>query len=303
MTIAESVKVCGILLVDKPEGMTSAHVVAVARRSFGRMKVGHLGTLDPFASGLLPLCVGEGTKLAPYINEADKRYRGVIRLGLATDTLDRTGQPVAETDVREFTDGELDSVARSLLGEIGQVPPMFSAIKKAGVPMYRLAREGITQELEPRRVTVHELRLARIDPVRLSIAVHCSKGTYVRSLARDIGTALGTVAMLESLVRTAFGDFTLDRAVSLEAVKQEGLAALRHPHWLAGAEALAHLPTTIVADGPAVRSLRAGQQRALGVFALPTAPSAKARVLDDAGRLVAVLRAEVGHWRIDRVFG
>lgn len=302
MTIVESVKVCGILLVDKPEGMTSAHVVAVVRRSLGRIKVGHLGTLDPFASGLLPLCVGEGTKLAPYINEADKRYRGVIRLGLTTDTLDRTGKPVAESEVRDFSDDDLDGVIRGLLGEIRQVPPMFSAIKKGGVPMYRLAREGITEELEPRRVTVHDLRLARMDPVRLSIEVHCSKGTYVRSLARDIGAALGTVAMLESLVRTAFGDFSLERAASLDTVKREGLAALTPPCWLAGAEALAHLPT-IVADGAAVRSLRAGQQRILGVFAPPTAPSAKARVLDDAGALVAVLRAEDRRWRIDRVFG
>ena len=114
MTIVESVKVCGILLVDKPEGMTSAHVVAVVRRSLGRIKVGHLGTLDPFASGLLPLCVGEGTKLAPYINEADKRYRGVIRLGLTTDTLDRTGKPVAESEVRDFSDDDLDGVIRGL---------------------------------------------------------------------------------------------------------------------------------------------------------------------------------------------
>jgi len=302
MTIDESVKICGILLVDKPEGMTSAQVVAVVRRSLGRMKVGHLGTLDPFASGLLPLCVGEGTKLAPYINEADKRYRGVIRLGLATDTLDSTGQPVAETAVGDFTDAALEGVARGLLGEIRQVPPMFSAIKKGGVPMYRLAREGITQELEPRRVTVHQLRLTRIDPLRISIEVHCSKGTYVRSLARDIGAALGTAGILESLVRTAFGDFLLERAASLDTVKREGVAALRPYHWVAGAEALAHLPT-IFADSPAVRSLRAGQQRALGIFAPPTAPSAKARVLDDNGRLVAVLRSEEGRWRIDRVFG
>lgn len=303
MATAERASACGILLVDKPEGMSSAQVVAVVKRALGGMKVGHLGTLDPFASGLLPLCVGEGTKLAPYINEADKRYRGVIRLGVTTDTLDRTGQTVAEAPVPDVSDADLDRVARGLLGEIQQIPPMFSAIKKDGVPMYRLAREGIAQELEARRVTIHELRLTRIDAHRLGIDVHCSKGTYVRSLARDVGAALGTVGCLESLVRTAFGDFRLARAVALEAVKTERNAALQPPAWVVGAEALAHLVTTIAADAAAVSALRAGQQRILAMFPPPAEPSAGvARVLDAERRLVAVLRAESGRWRIDRVF-
>lgn len=303
MATPERASACGILLVDKPEGMSSAHVVAVVKRALGGMKVGHLGTLDPFASGLLPLCVGEGTKLAPYINEADKRYRGVIRLGVTTDTLDRTGQTVAEAPVPDITDSDLDRTIRGLLGEIRQVPPMFSAIKKDGVPMYRLAREGIAQELEPRRVTIHELRLTRIDRHRLAIDVHCSKGTYVRSLARDIGAALATVGSLESLVRTAFGDFRLERAVALETVKTERDAALQPPAWVVGAEALCHLATTIAADTATVSALRAGQQRVLAMFPPPAEPAAGvARVLDADQRLVAVLRVESGRWRIDRVF-
>lgn len=303
MATAERASVCGILLVDKPEGVSSAHVVAVVKRSLGGLKVGHLGTLDPFASGLLPLCVGEGTKLAPYINEADKRYRGEIRLGVATDTLDRTGQTVTEAPVPSFTEVDLERIAGDLLGEIAQIPPMFSAIKKGGVPMYRLAREGLAQELDARRVTIHELRLTRIDPHRLGIDVRCSKGTYVRSLARDIGVALGTVGSLESLVRTAFGDFPLERAVAMETVKAEGASALRPPAWVVGAEALGHLGTTLAADAAAVGALRAGQQRVLATFPPPAEPAAGvARVLDADRRLVAVLRAESGRWRIDRVF-
>jgi tRNA pseudouridine55 synthase len=301
MTRADSGGLCGILLVDKPEGMSSAQVVAVVKHALGRIKVGHLGTLDPFASGLLPLCVGEGTKLAPYVNEADKRYRGIIRLGVATDTWDRTGQIVAEAAIPVFTQADLDQIAHGLLGVIQQVPPMFSAIKKAGVPMYRLARDGVAEELEPRAVTIHELRLRSVDHERVAIDVHCSKGTYVRSLARDIGRALGTVALLESLVRTEFGRFSSDGSVSLETVRTLGRAALHPPAWVVGADALADLQA-VVADAAAVRALRAGQQRILASFPPPPEPGSVARVLDPDHRLVAVLCEKSGLWRIDRVF-
>lgn len=301
MTTNDSRPPCGILLVDKPEGMSSAQVVAVAKRALGGVKVGHLGTLDPFASGLLPLCVGEGTKLAPYINEADKQYRGIVRLGVATDTLDRTGEVVSEATIPEISEADCDRVAGGLLGQIKQVPPMFSAIKKAGVPMYRLARQGIAQQLEPRDVVIHSLSLTRVDRERLAIEVHCSKGTYVRALARDVGAALGTVALLETLVRTAFGDFPLAQASALEALRQRGLEALAPPAWIAGAEAVKHLQT-LTADAPAVRALRAGQQRVLATFAPPGTAMAVARVLDPERRLVAVLCEKGGDWRLDRVF-
>jgi tRNA pseudouridine55 synthase len=302
MTTAEPGRLCGILLVDKPEGMSSAHVVAVGKRALGGVKVGHLGTLDPFASGLLPLCVGEGTKLAPYINEADKRYRGVIRLGAATDTLDQTGQVVAEAPLPDVTDEKLARVVAGFRGEIQQIPPMFSAIKKGGVPMYRLARDGVATELEPRPIVIHSLQLTPIDGARLGLEVHCSKGTYIRSLARDIGAALGTVALLESLVRTAFGGFRLEAALALETLRQRGLAALEPPWWIPGAEAVAHLQT-VIADVTEARALRTGQQWVLASFPPPTDADAVARVLDADRRLVAVLAGKAGLWRIDRVFG
>jgi len=302
MTTADQRGVCGILLVDKPEGLSSAQAVAVVKRALDGVKVGHLGTLDPFASGLLPLCVGEGTKLAPYINQSDKRYHGVIRLGVATDTLDRTGRKIAEAPVPAFSNADLDQVAESMLGSIQQVPPMFSAIKKAGVPMYRLARDGIAQELEPRSVMIHELRLTQIGPDRVGIDVHCSKGTYVRALARDIAAKLSTVGLLDSLVRTEFGGFSLQAAVVLDTVRTRGRDVLSPPAWIVGAEALASVPALVVADHAAVRALRAGQQRILAAFPRPSAPGAVARVLDADRHLVAVLCEKSGLWRIDRVF-
>jgi tRNA pseudouridine55 synthase len=301
MTTADSRGLCGVLLVDKPEGLTSAQVVAVAKRALDGIKVGHLGTLDPFASGLLPLCVGEGTKLARYINQADKRYSGVIRLGLTTDTLDRTGQAVAEAPVPNFADADLDRITGTMVGEIEQVPPMFSAIKKDGVPMYRRARDGVIEELEPRIVMLYELRLHRIDPDHLGIDVHCSKGTYVRALARDIAAALSTVGLLESLVRIEFGGFSLSQAVNLATVRERGRGVLGLPAWVSGADVLANL-RAILADPAAVRALRAGQQRILATFPPPAEPGSMARVLDTDRHLVAVLCEKSGLWRIDRVF-
>ena len=291
----------GILLLDKPEGLTSARVVAVAKRVLGGPKIGHLGTLDPFASGLLPLCVGEGTKLAPYLNEADKRYIGVLRLGVVTDTLDRTGQVIAEGPAPDVTPLALDELAREMVGDILQVPPAYSAIKRDGVPMYRLAREGRAPELDARPVRIHSLTLSPKAAGRVELEVHCSKGTYVRAIARDVGERLGCGATLESLVRTAFGRFSLRSALTLDALEEQGVVALRPPAFLEAADAVSHLPA-LAADEEIVRALRAGQQRALGTFGAPAAEAAAARVLDSRGRLIAILAAGDGRWSIGRVF-
>jgi tRNA pseudouridine55 synthase len=293
----------GLLLVDKPEGISSAQAVAVAKRSLGGVKVGHLGTLDPFASGLLPLCIGEGTKLAPYLNEADKAYRGLLRLGISTDTLDPTGRVVEEAPVPELDGGALESLAGELIGEILQVPPVYSAIKRDGVPMYRLAREGRAPEMEPRRVTIYSLILELQAPDRVALDVHCSKGTYVRALARDVGARLGCGAILEKLVRTAFGRFELAEAVTLDTLRRDGVGVAQTSAFVGVAEAVRHLPA-LRANDTVARALRAGQQRALGELGVPEdAAGDAARVLDSAGRLVAILTAERGQWSIGRVFG
>lgn len=303
MTTNEGRLLCGILLLTKPEGISSARAVAVAKRAFGGVKVGHLGTLDPFASGLLPLAVGEGTKLAPYLADADKRYRGVVRLGVTSDTLDRTGQILEERAVPGFDETALRSVESQFLGASLQVPPLFSAIKKSGVPMYRRARRGeAPEELDPRPVTIHTLELARLDETRVLLDVHCSKGTYVRSLARDIGARLGTVALLESLVRTAFGPFSLEQGLDLAVLETGSRPPLEGGAWIPGVDAIGHL-RCFVADEQSARGLRAGQQRALAAFAPPAEAETHARVVDPGGRLVAVLaRTPAGSWAIDRVF-
>jgi tRNA pseudouridine55 synthase len=294
----------GILLVDKPEGLSSAQAVAVAKRSLGGVKVGHLGTLDPFASGLLPLCIGEGTKLAPYLNEADKGYRGLLRLGISTDTLDPTGRVVAEAPVPALDQRALEMLAGELVGEILQVPPVYSAIKRDGVPMYRLAREGRAPEMEPRRVTIYSLTLELKAPDRVALEVRCSKGTYVRAIARDLGARLGCGAILEKLVRTAFGRFGLPEAVTLDTLRREGAGVRGTPAFLDVAEAVRHLPS-LRADAAVAKALRAGQQRVLGELGAPEDASDAARVLDPAGRLVAILTADRGRgqWNIGRVFG
>lgn len=299
----------GILLLDKPTGISSARAVAIVKRVLGgpnvsrkaAPKVGHLGTLDPFASGLLPLCVGEGTKLAPYIADADKSYSGVVRLGVCTDTLDGTGTVLTTTAAPEPDTLDLDALAAAFTGPQAQVPPAFSAIKKQGVPMYKLAREGKAPELDARDVIVHSMSLRAAADGRLELEADCSKGTYVRALARDIGERIGCGAILEELVRTGFGRFRLDDAVALGEL--EGRPELAAGALIEPAKALAHLPA-IAIDAQAASSLRAGQQDVLAGLTDPAGSTDDdvARLLDERGALVAVVKRRQKCWRLDRVF-
>ena len=275
----------GIILIDKPEGPTSAGVVREIKRCVHPARVGHLGTLDPFATGLLPIMIGEGTKLAPFIQETPKVYEGVIVLGAETDTLDRTGMVVRTAEPPELAAALLVEVATRFTGEIEQVPPVFSAIKRDGVPLYKRARRG--EEVappEPRRVTIERLTLAAEDGTRIRFSATCSGGTYIRSLARDIGLALGTVAHLGELRRSRCGIFGIEQAHALAAVH----AALEHGQaatMLIGLrEALAHLPEAQV-DSAAEMRLANGDSRALDLIAPPNAAMFKVIA---GGRLIAV---------------
>jgi len=292
----------GILLVDKPTDMSSAHAVAIVKRRFGRIKVGHLGTLDPFAAGLLPLCLGEGTKLAPYLNVADKSYEGVVRLGLTTDTLDITGAVLATADPPDPEQLDLRALAASFVGRIEQVPPAYSAIKRQGVPMYKLARKGQAVTLDARPVTIYSLELRPAGPARLAITTACSKGTYVRSLARDIGEALGCGATLETLVRTSFGRFRLAEAVTLDQIGDRPERSQLGRAFVAPCDALAGLRRFEVRRALAA-ALRAGQQAGLLELGRPAGEGEKACVLEREGGLVAVLGEADGRWRLERVFG
>jgi tRNA pseudouridine55 synthase len=208
----------GLLIVDKPGGMTSHDVVAAARKRLRTREVGHTGTLDPMATGVLPLVVGEGTKLTPYLAADDKEYEGELELGVQTNTLDAEGEVTARAPWEHVTEAALREAFARLTGELQQVPPVYSALKRDGRRLHELARAGEQVEVAPRPVRVDRFDLTAFTPPRARFVVACSKGTYVRALARDAGTALGCGAMLTALRRTRAGRFTLADAVPLAAV-------------------------------------------------------------------------------------
>lgn len=207
----------GVLLLDKPGGMTSNRALQEVRKLFGRVKAGHTGTLDPIATGLLPLCLGEATKFAAGLLEADKTYEAVVRLGAATTTGDSEGEVVFRGDTQGCAE-RVPAILRDFTGEIEQLPPMYSALKHNGRALYSYARAGETIEREPRRVIIKELELIAASPAEISIRVSCSKGTYIRTLAQDIGERLGSGAHLTALRRTRIGALSVEHAVTLDAL-------------------------------------------------------------------------------------
>ena len=282
----------GILLIDKPAGITSAEVVRRVKQRVG-VKVGHLGTLDPFATGLLPLCLGEATKIAQFLNTADKRYEGVIQLGWSTDTGDPTGQTVSRAEPPDLSSVDLAAVARRFTGDLQQVPPMYSALKRDGVPLYRLARRGVEVERVPRPVRIERLVLEPLAGARLGFALACSKGTYVRVLAEEIGSALGSAAHLDVLRRTGFGSFDIAAAVALadwDAGAVSGLVALP--------ETLAHLPR-IPIDDRTVDAVRHG--KAWVLRALPPPSGDTAVLIGPDAAVVAVVTRDPTGWAYARV--
>lgn len=283
----------GILLVDKPAGTTSADVVRRLKRLLGGAKVGHLGTLDPFATGLLPLCVGEGSKIVPFLNQERKTYEGRIRLGRETDTLDATGATVREAAVPDGVASAAGEVARRFTGTIEQVPPMYSAVKQGGTPLHRLARRGIEVERRPRRVEVFRLALRPAGTDALDFEVECSKGTYVRVLAAAIAEALGTRGHLETLRRTGFGPFRIEEAVAPGSISPDDLPLLSLRDALPGV-----CEREVAAS--VERDLRAGRQSVLGSLGLPAESGAIAKIVH-GGRLVALVGLREGRWRILRV--
>jgi tRNA pseudouridine55 synthase len=210
----------GVLITNKPAGMTSHDVVAAVRRITGEKSVGHLGTLDPMATGVLPLVLGRFTRLAQFYNDADKRYEGTIRFGWATDTYDAEGAPIGPEQPVRFGMDDLRAAAKEFLGKIEQLPPPFSAKKVAGIPAYRLARKGQPVELKPKQVEIEELEIVSFDGRCAKFKSWVSSGTYLRSLAHDLGQRLGPGAHLAALERTAVREFTIEEAHSLDQVER-----------------------------------------------------------------------------------
>ena len=230
----------GVLLLNKPVGITSNAALQKAKWLLNAKKAGHTGTLDPFADGLLPLCFGEATKFSAYLLEADKHYRAVLQLGITTTTGDPEGEILATREVT-VSRADLSAVLPRFTGEIVQIPPMYSALKHQGRPLYEYARAGIEIERPPRRVTIRALELIECDPPCVVLDVQCSAGTYIRTLAQDIGAALSCGAHLTALRRTAAGGFSLDQAHALADLEVLD-AGQRHALLLPADCLVAHLP-------------------------------------------------------------
>lgn len=290
----------GILLVDKPEGMTSAAVVRMVKKGLGVEKVGHLGTLDPFASGLLPICLGEGTKIAQFLMSERKAYSGTIRLGIETDTYDGTGTVTRTDTVPVITAATLQGLIQRFSGEYWQTPPMYSALKHRGTPLYKLARRGVEVEREQRKVVIDDFALEAVEDSLLRFSLVCSKGTYVRTLAVDVGAALGCGAHLATLRRTGFGPFVLDNAVSLSRCTE--LFAQGSLPVLSLTAALQHYQA-VALTGEEVKLVRQGQQGVLRQVLPATAEEREpTQLLGPVGELVAMVQHRDGQWQFLRVF-
>jgi len=274
-----------LLIIDKPEGLTSHDVVERVRRSSGARKVGHAGTLDPSATGVLVVLVGRTTRLAHFLFGEEKEYRGSMLLGVRTDTDDREGRVVERADASFVRRADVEAVFARFVGTIQQIPPMVSAIKRNGTPLYVLARKGIVVDREPRKVVVKRLRLGRFEPPRAEFDIVCSSGTYVRTLAADVGAALGCGAHLASLARVRVGRFRIEDAVSLEEVeaRRADLGALG----CSMLEALAPAPV-LLATPDETRALSLGTAIVVGPERLPEELPNLVRVTPDGVLLLAV---------------
>ncbi|MFN7131216.1 MAG: tRNA pseudouridine(55) synthase TruB [Myxococcales bacterium] len=278
----------GVLVIDKPEGPTSFDVVRTVRRALKTSKVGHTGTLDPMATGVLPVCLGDATRIAQYLTEGDKTYEALVRLGAATDTQDRTGRIIAEGDPSRVTPGELEAALDRFRGEITQVPPMYSAVKIDGKRLYELARAGKEVERSARKVTIYEAKLLALELPAFRLRVHCSKGTFIRTLAHDLGELLGCHAHLGDLRRVGSGPFRIEQAVPLSAIEQLPEEQVR-ARLVGPRAALSALPE-LVLDARAAKRLVNGQRPgAAEVAGLSRVPEgAPLRIVDEAGTLIAI---------------
>lgn len=296
-------QISGILNIAKPAGMTSHDVVAAIRRASGERHVGHAGALDPMATGVLLICLGQATRVAEYLMASEKRYTAWMHLGVTTDTYDATGTVVSQASELSLSLADIARATRQFVGCIAQVPPMYSALKRQGQPLYYLARQGKEVEREPRIVQVYRFEIKDWFPPILVADIVCSKGTYVRSLAHDLGQALGCGAHLARLVRTASGVFQLDEAVELDVALQSfrqgrwrnflqplDVALQKYPAWKAEPETARRIGYGQAVDGPPW--LKKPEEGAL------------CRAYTPEGRLLALLQFDSARslWRPAKVF-
>ena len=276
----------GVIVVDKPEGWTSHDVVNKARRIAGTKKVGHLGTLDPIATGVLPLVIGRATRLAQFYTHSDKIYEGVVRFGWSTNTYDRAGEATSEQRPVAIDPEELERLLEPFRGEFLQVPPPVSAKKIEGRRAYELARKSVAVELEPVKVHVYELTVLEINGADVRLRAHCAGGTYLRSIAHDLGQTMGCGAHLQELRRTASGEFTIDQARTLPQLEKLAAEERLIDALVPSADLLPAVPAVFV-DEPVVVQIRNGRNFPASPFRSQPA-SRLVKAITRAGELVAI---------------
>ena len=307
----------GLIVINKPSGITSHTVVQRVKKILRVRKAGHTGTLDPFATGVLPICINEATKLSPFLLEEEKGYEGLFRLGIETDTQDITGRIISTKDSIDIKVSDIEKAFQKFRGSINQVPPMYSALKHKGTPLYLLARQGKEVERKPREVEIKELSVLNIELPWISFSVACSKGTYIRTLVNDIGKNLGCGACLEKLKRTRSGKFLLENSVNLETLKSTSLEKIEANWILSPTQALSSFPAVTV-DEEISQNIRQGKVITLGELrgkASPPIPlKGISKVLNAQNKLVAIVETsdpvcfgnnrnwEDPAWRLIRVF-
>lgn len=289
--------ISGVLVVDKPVGLTSHDVVQIIRRGTNIRRAGHTGTLDPRASGVLVILIGPAVRLSEYVSASDKRYQAVVRLGASTDTYDSDGRILTTSPVH-ITEEQFESTLKQFIGEIEQVPPPYSAVKVKGRKAYEMAREGEEVDLEPRKIQVYNLDLLEWAPPEAVIDVYCSSGTYVRSLAHDLGEKLGCGAHLVGLRRTKSGRFTLREAVPLRKLRETFETGTWYQLLIPAAEALSDWPVVELSHEQ-VEAVRHGH-RVPG----DSSQGKLARGISEAGELVALLEfdPDTNEWQPKKVF-
>jgi tRNA pseudouridine55 synthase len=294
--------ISGALVVDKPVGMTSHDVVQAIRNGTGLRRAGHTGTLDPRASGVLVILVGPAVRLSEYVSASDKRYQAIIRLGGSTDTFDGEGKFTPLKDPVNITEADFEEALKTFIGEIEQTPPPYSAVKVQGRKAYEMARKGEEVDLEPRKITVHHLEVLEWTPPEVVIDVHCSSGTYVRSLANDLGVKLGCGAYLVGLRRTKSGKFSLRDSVPLRKLQEAFTAGNWYQYLIPAAEALADWPA-VELNPDEVEGVRHGHR----VKAAGEPTETKVRGVSTQGELVALMELVTGEdgspeWQPKKVF-
>ena len=294
--------ISGALVVDKPVGMTSHDVVQAIRNGTGLRRAGHTGTLDPRASGVLVILVGPAVRLSEYVSASDKRYQAIIRLGGSTDTFDAEGMVTPTKDPVNVTEAEFETALQTFVGEIEQTPPPYSAVKVQGRKAYEMAREGEEVDLAPRKITVHHLEVLEWAPPEVVIDVHCSSGTYVRSLANDLGVMLGCGAYLVGLRRTKSGRFSLRDSVPLRKLQEAFTAGNWYQYLIPAAEALGDWPAVELSPDE-VEGVRHGHR--VKIVGEPT--ETKVRGVSTQGELVALMEIAINEdgsreWQPKKVF-